>query len=44
MLAKLDDGDYEINGQKMWVTNGLLSAVVFVLLRPTGTPTRRTAA
>ena len=23
---KLDDGDYEINGQKMWVTNGLLSA------------------
>src|SRR4051812_40154299 len=25
---KLDDGDYEINGQKMWVTNGLLSGVV----------------
>src|ERR1044072_1132469 len=21
---KTDDGDYEINGQKMWVTNGLL--------------------
>src|SRR5271167_3152784 len=30
---KLDDGDYEINGQKMWVTNGLLSALVFVLVK-----------
>jgi alkylation response protein AidB-like acyl-CoA dehydrogenase len=30
---KLDDGDYEINGQKMWVTNGLLSGVVFVLVK-----------
>src|SRR5437763_1554684 len=28
---KSDDGSYEINGQKVWVTNGLLSAVVFVL-------------
>src|SRR3954465_12096199 len=28
--AKRVDGDaYEINGQKMWVTNGLLSALVF---------------
>jgi alkylation response protein AidB-like acyl-CoA dehydrogenase len=25
--------DYEINGQKMWVTNGLLSGVVFVLAK-----------
>jgi alkylation response protein AidB-like acyl-CoA dehydrogenase len=30
---KLDDGRYEINGQKMWVTNGLRSAVVFTLVR-----------
>src|SRR5688572_12763261 len=30
---KRDDGDYEISGQKMWVTNGLLSAVVFVLVK-----------
>lgn len=30
---KLDDGDYEINGQKMWVTNGLQSALVFVLVK-----------
>jgi alkylation response protein AidB-like acyl-CoA dehydrogenase len=28
-----DDGDYEINGQKMWVTNGLRSALVFTLVR-----------
>src|SRR6187431_2388301 len=27
------DGDYEITGQKMWVTNGLLSGVVFVLVK-----------
>ena len=27
------DGDYEINGQKMWVTNGLMSGVVFVLVK-----------
>jgi alkylation response protein AidB-like acyl-CoA dehydrogenase len=31
--TKTGDGDYEINGQKMWVTNGLLSGVVFVLVR-----------
>ena len=30
---RTDDGDYEVNGQKMWVTNGLLSGVVFVLVR-----------
>src|SRR5215469_1187231 len=30
---KTGDGDYEINGQKMWVTNGLLSTLVFVLVR-----------
>ena len=27
------DGDYEINGQKMWVTNGLRSGLVFTLVR-----------
>jgi alkylation response protein AidB-like acyl-CoA dehydrogenase len=27
------DGSYEINGQKMWVTNGLLSDLVFVLTK-----------
>ena len=27
------DGEWEINGQKMWVTNGLMSGVVFVLVR-----------
>jgi alkylation response protein AidB-like acyl-CoA dehydrogenase len=31
--VKTADGDYEINGSKMWVTNGLLSGVVFVLVR-----------
>jgi len=30
---RTDDGDYEINGTKMWVTNGLLSSLVFVLVR-----------
>ncbi|HEX8105490.1 MAG TPA: acyl-CoA dehydrogenase family protein [Solirubrobacteraceae bacterium] len=30
---KQDDGGYEINGQKMWVTNGLRSGVVFVLVK-----------
>jgi len=34
---KVDDGGdravYEINGTKMWVTNGLLSSLVFVLVR-----------
>ena len=31
--TKQDDGSYEINGQKMWVTNGLTSALVFVLVK-----------
>ena len=31
--VKLDDGAYEINGSKMWVTNGLLSTLVFVLVK-----------
>jgi alkylation response protein AidB-like acyl-CoA dehydrogenase len=30
---KTDDGAYEINGQKMWVTNGLRSDLVFVLVK-----------
>jgi alkylation response protein AidB-like acyl-CoA dehydrogenase len=30
---KQDDGSYEINGQKMWVTNGLRSDLVFVLVK-----------
>jgi alkylation response protein AidB-like acyl-CoA dehydrogenase len=30
---KTDDGDYELNGQKMWVTNGLMSGVCFVLMK-----------
>jgi alkylation response protein AidB-like acyl-CoA dehydrogenase len=30
---KVDDGAYEINGQKMWVTNGLRSGLVFVLVK-----------
>ncbi|MEA2321843.1 MAG: hypothetical protein QOD81_1693 [Solirubrobacteraceae bacterium] len=30
---KVDDATYEINGQKMWVTNGLLSQLVFVLVK-----------
>src|SRR5438067_11051665 len=37
------DGDYEINGTKMWVTNGLRAALVFVLVRtdPTAEPKHR---
>src|SRR5579885_143744 len=31
--AKKQDDHYEINGTKMWVTNGLLSSIVFVLVR-----------
>jgi len=30
---KTADGDYELSGAKMWVTNGLMSGVVFVLMR-----------
>src|SRR3982075_3600453 len=30
---KAQDGSYEINGSKMWVTNGLLSTLVFVLVK-----------
>jgi alkylation response protein AidB-like acyl-CoA dehydrogenase len=30
---KRDDGTWEINGQKMWVTNGLMSGLVFVLVK-----------
>jgi alkylation response protein AidB-like acyl-CoA dehydrogenase len=30
---KTADGDYEINGQKMWVTNGLRAALVFTLVK-----------
>ncbi len=30
---RVDDNTYEINGQKMWVTNGLLSGLVFVLVK-----------
>jgi alkylation response protein AidB-like acyl-CoA dehydrogenase len=30
---KTPDGDYEINGTKMWVTNGLRAGLVFVLVR-----------
>ena len=29
--TKADDGSWELTGQKMWVTNGLRSGVVFVL-------------
>ncbi len=40
---RADDGSYEINGTKMWVTNGLRSGVVFVLVRtdPTAEPKHR---
>jgi alkylation response protein AidB-like acyl-CoA dehydrogenase len=31
--TKQDDGTWEINGTKMWVTNGLMSGVVFVLVK-----------
>src|SRR6266540_5722064 len=33
VAKKGDDGNWELNGQKMWVTNGLLSSVVFVLIK-----------
>ena len=31
--VKQPEGHYEINGQKMWVTNGLTSGLVFVLVK-----------
>jgi len=30
---KVEDGMWEINGQKMWVTNGLMSGLCFVLVK-----------
>ena len=33
VAARRDDGSWELSGQKMWVTNGLLSGVVFVLMK-----------
>src|ERR1700675_1691940 len=30
---KGEDGNWELNGQKMWVTNGLGSGVIFVLMK-----------
>src|ERR1700759_3603534 len=41
--AKKTGDDYEINGTKMWVTNGLLSSLVFVLVRtdPNAEPKHR---
>src|ERR687892_2374104 len=33
VASRTGDGDWELNGQKMWVTNGLLSGVVFVLMK-----------
>src|ERR671924_1405812 len=33
VATRTDDGYWELNGQKMWVTNGLLSGVVFVLMK-----------
>src|ERR671937_308828 len=33
VAKKTDDSDWELNGQKMWVTNGLMSGVVFVLMK-----------
>jgi alkylation response protein AidB-like acyl-CoA dehydrogenase len=40
---KTAEGDYEINGQKMWVTNGLRSSLVFTLVRtdPAAEPRHR---
>src|ERR671915_400614 len=33
VAKKLEDGNWELNGQKMWVTNGLMTGVVFVLMK-----------
>jgi alkylation response protein AidB-like acyl-CoA dehydrogenase len=33
VARRTEAGDWELNGQKMWVTNGLMSGVVFVLMK-----------
>src|SRR5215217_4762985 len=33
VAKQADDGYWRLNGQKMWVTNGLMSGVVFVLVK-----------
>jgi len=33
VAKKLDDGHWELNGQKMWVTNGLRAGLVFTLMK-----------
>src|SRR3954463_12804414 len=40
---KVDDGAYEINGTKMWVTNGLRAGLVFTLVKtdPAAEPRHR---
>jgi alkylation response protein AidB-like acyl-CoA dehydrogenase len=37
---RVEDGSWEINGQKMWVTNGLMSDLVFVLVKTADTQPR----
>ena len=41
--TKTDGGDYEINGTKMWVTNGLRAGLVFTLVStdPNAEPSHR---
>jgi alkylation response protein AidB-like acyl-CoA dehydrogenase len=43
VARRTDDGDWELTGQKMWVTNGLMSGVVFVLMKddPSADPPHR---
>jgi alkylation response protein AidB-like acyl-CoA dehydrogenase len=43
LARRLADGSWEINGQKMWVTNGLRAALVFVLVKtdPEANPPHR---
>ncbi len=41
---KVDDTHYEINGQKMWVTNGLQSSLVFTLVKTDPENPKRHAA
>jgi alkylation response protein AidB-like acyl-CoA dehydrogenase len=43
VATKTGEGDWELNGQKMWVTNGLRSGVVFVLMKtdPKAEPAHR---